>query len=71
MKLIQEANLDDAFNTELMKVDASFEKLEKLAAQFTLEKRPVRSQVTMVESVSDDFKKLAKKLSDLNKAPNK
>lgn len=71
MKLIQEANLDDSFNNELMKVDASFEKLMKLAEQFTLTKRPVRSQIAMVESVSDDFKKLAKKLSELNKAPNK
>jgi hypothetical protein len=71
MKLIQEANLDDSFNNELMKVDAAYEKLAKLAGQFSLEKRPVRSQVRMLESVADDFKKLASKLADLNKAPNK
>lgn len=65
MKLIQEANIDDAFANLLLKVDDAFEKLDKLSGQFSKENRPVRSQIAMVESAADDFKKLAAKLKEI------
>lgn len=67
MKLIQEANLDDAFANLLTKVDDAYEKLDKLTGQFSKENRPVRSQIAMVESAAEDFMKLAKKLKDIAK----
>lgn len=65
MKLIQEANIDDSFANLLLKVDDAYEKLDKLAGQFSKEHRPVRSQIAMVESAADDFKKLAEKLKGI------
>jgi uncharacterized protein YktB (UPF0637 family) len=65
MKLIQEANLDDDFANLLMKIDDAYEKLDKISNQFTKDHRPVRSQIAMVESAADDFKKLAQKLRDV------
>lgn len=65
MKLIQEANLDDSFANLMVKVDDAYEKLDKLAGQFSKEHPPVRSQVAMVESAVDDFKRLAQKLKDV------
>jgi len=65
MKLIQEANIDDSFANLLMKVDDAYEKLNKLSDQFSKEHRPVRSQIAMVESAMEDFKKLAQKLKDI------
>lgn len=68
MKLIQEVNIDDQFANLLLKVDDAFVKLEKVAAQFSKENRPVRSQIAMCESAAEDFAKLAKKLQELKDA---
>lgn len=65
MKLIQEASLDDDFANAMLKVDDGYLKADKLASQFSKENKPVRSQIAMVESAADDFKKLAQKLKDI------
>ena len=57
--------IDNDFADLLMKVDDAFEKLNKLADQFSKEHYPVRSQIAMVESAAEDFKKLAQKLKDV------
>ena len=68
MKLIQEANMDDAFANLLVKIDDAYEQLNSLADKFSKDHRPVRSQIAMVESAADDLAKLAKKLKALRES---
>lgn len=60
MKLIQEAALDDQFNTQMDKIQQAIIKLEALAQSFNKEQHwPVRTQVRMLEVASKDLDKLA------------
>lgn len=63
MKLIQEANADDMFNKQMLKVQDAIEKMEKLEIDL-----PVSSQIYSLEAASQDFEKLAKKFRDARKA---
>jgi flagellar capping protein FliD len=69
MKLINEAQLDDQFNTELSKIQASIMKLEKICKAFMENDiRPVSSQISAVTASADDLSTLATKLSSLRNA---
>jgi hypothetical protein len=61
MKLIQEANMDDQFNRQMMKIQDAIEALEKMAPQM---EAPVPSQVHMVEAATQDLMKICRMLKD-------
>ena len=65
MKLIQEANNDDAFNKQMLKIQDAIEALEKLVPKMD---HPVSSQPRMVEVAADDLKKLAAALIEKRSA---
>lgn len=54
MKLIREANEDDKFNRQMLKIQDAIEALEKINLEW-----PVASQVRMLEVAGDDLRKLA------------
>jgi hypothetical protein len=62
MSLIQEANTDDTFNTQMGKIQDAIERLEKLLPQFVPPHRPVNTQIRMVEVAAEDLTKLAASL---------
>lgn len=68
MSLLQEASVDDLFNTQLGKIQAAIEKLEQVVTQFTPANRPISSQVRSVEIAAEDLVKLAKQLKELRDA---
>lgn len=59
MKMLQEANLDTLFNTELSKIQVAIEKLENLALRFKSSNiSTVNSQLSALELARDDLTKL-------------
>lgn len=61
MKLIQEANLDEQFNRQMMKIQDAIEALEKMVPSMDY---PVTSQQRMIEVASSDLAKIAKTIAD-------
>jgi hypothetical protein len=62
MKLIQEAALDDKFNTQLGKIQDAISKLNDIVVTMTApgsQSKPVRSQAFAVKVIADDLKDLA------------
>jgi hypothetical protein len=62
MKLIQEAALDDKFNTQLGKIQDAISKLNDIVASMTAPNsvsKPVRSQAFAIKVVADDLKDMA------------
>jgi hypothetical protein len=57
MKLIQEADTDDQFNNQLMKIQDAIERVEKLVID-----HPVSTQIRMLEVAGNDLLKLSKQL---------
>lgn len=66
MKMLQEANLDTLFNTELGKIQTAIEKLENLALRFKLSNTSaVNSQLSALELARDDLSQLHKTYKNL------
>jgi hypothetical protein len=65
MKLIQEANADDMFNAQMMKIQDAVERLEKLVQQIDL---PVNSQIRALEYSAEDLKRMADSMTEKRKA---
>ena len=61
MKLIQEANIDDAFNRHMSKIQDAISALEKLEQKMD---QPVSSQPRMLDVAAEDLTKLSKKLAE-------
>ena len=60
MKLLQEADLDKQFNTQMDRIQQAIIKLEALAQQFTKDKHwPVPTQVRALETATRDLDKLS------------
>jgi hypothetical protein len=66
MSLLQEAELDDQFNTQLSKIQEAIIKLEKLAGSFNKNQHwPVRTQIRGLEVAHQDLDKLVTLYSGL------